>query len=94
MTAALEQALRRHVGRLAGEIGERLACPGIVPGVSLSDHLSFWRAGYPGIMVTDTAFYRYPRYHAPSDTPERLNYPAMARVVSGLQGAVAALAGA
>jgi len=45
MTAALEQALRRHVGRLAGEIGERLACPGIVPGVSWSDHLSFWRAG-------------------------------------------------
>lgn len=73
---------------------ERLASPGIVPGVSWSDHLSFWRAGYAGIMVTDTAFYRYPHYHAPSDTPERLNYPAMARVASGLQGAVAALAGA
>jgi Zn-dependent M28 family amino/carboxypeptidase len=72
---------------------ERLASPSIVPGVSWSDHLSFWRAGYPGIMVTDTAFYRYPHYHAPSDTPERLNYPAMARVASGLQGAVAALAG-
>jgi len=44
--------------------------------------------------ATDTAFYRYPHYHAPIDTPERLNYPAMARVASGLQGAVAALAGA
>jgi Zn-dependent M28 family amino/carboxypeptidase len=73
---------------------ERLASPGIVPGVSWSDHLSFWRAGYPGIMVTDTAFYRYPHYHAPDDTPEQLNYPAMARAVSGLQRAIAALAGA
>jgi Zn-dependent M28 family amino/carboxypeptidase len=73
---------------------QSLASPGIVPGVSWSDHLSFWRAGYPGIMVTDTAFYRNPCYHAPGDTPERLNYPAMARVVLGLQGAIADLAGA
>jgi Zn-dependent M28 family amino/carboxypeptidase len=73
---------------------ERLASPGLVPGVSWSDHLSFWRAGYPGIMVTDTAFYRYPYYHASGDTPERLSYAALARVVAGLQGAIAMLAGA
>jgi Zn-dependent M28 family amino/carboxypeptidase len=73
---------------------ERLASPGLVPGVSWSDHLSFWRAGYPGIMVTDTAFYRYPYYHDSADTPEKLSYPAMARVVAGLQGAIAILAGA
>jgi len=31
-------------------------------------------------MVTDTAFYRYPHYHLPSDTPEKLDYVRMARV--------------
>ena len=71
----------------------QLASPGIVPGVSWSDQLSFWRAGYAGVMVTDTAFYRNPHYHAPGDRPERLCYPAMARVVAGLQRTVAALAG-
>ncbi|MEX2240485.1 MAG: M20/M25/M40 family metallo-hydrolase [Burkholderiales bacterium] len=72
---------------------ERLASPGFVPGVSWSDQLSFWRAGYPGVMVTDTAFYRYPHYHRPTDTPERLHYAEMARVVEGLARALAALAG-
>jgi hypothetical protein len=72
---------------------ERLAAPALVPGVSWSDQLSFWRAGYPALMVTDTAFYRYPHYHRPTDTPERLAYPEMARVVQGLARALAQLAG-
>lgn len=71
---------------------EKLASPAIVPGVSWSDQLSFWREGYPGVMVTDTAFYRYAHYHEPSDTPEKLGYHEMARVVHGLAGAVALLA--
>ena len=73
---------------------ESLAGPAIVPGLSWSDQLSFWRAGYPGVMVTDTAFYRYPYYHSPLDTPEKLRYREMARVVEGLAGALATLAGA
>ena len=43
-------------------------------------------------MVTDTAFYRYPHYHSPLDTPEKLGYSQMARVVEGLAGALEALA--
>jgi hypothetical protein len=43
-------------------------------------------------MVTDTAFYRYAYYHTALDTPEKLNYLAMARVVTGLQQAFAAVA--
>src|SRR5687767_14129619 len=42
---------------------EGVAAPGFVPGVSWSDHWSFRRHGYAAIMVTDTAFYRYPHYH-------------------------------
>jgi len=67
---------------------ESLATFEFVPGVAWSDHRSFWREGYPAVMVTDTAFYRYSHYHSQTDTPEKLNYPAMARVVTGLQGAL------
>ena len=69
-----------------------LASPAFVPGVAWSDQLSFWRAGYPAVMVTDTAFYRYPHYHQASDTPDRIRYPEMARVVEGLAGAIASMA--
>ncbi len=71
---------------------ERLASPAIVPGVSWSDQLSFWHMGYPAVMVTDTAFYRYRHYHRPSDTPEKLNYEEMERVTTGLADAIASLA--
>lgn len=63
---------------------ESLATFEFVPGVAWSDHLSFWRQGYPALMVTDTAFYRNAAYHSAADTPEKLNYPVMARVVEGL----------
>ena len=86
--AEVTRAFRAHCGFPA----ERLASPAFVPGVSWSDQLSFWRAGYPGVMVTDTAFYRYAHYHQATDTPERLRYPEMARVVDGLARALAVLA--
>ncbi len=55
-----------------------------VPGVSWSDHRSFWRQGYQAIMVTDTAPYRYAQYHAAHDTPDKLAYPEFSRVTLGL----------
>jgi len=63
---------------------ESLAAFEFIPGVAWSDHLSFWREGYPAIMLTDTAFYRNAAYHTANDTPEKLNYSAMASVVEGL----------
>ena len=63
-----------------------------IPGVAWSDHRSFWRAGYPAVMVTDTAFYRYRYYHTAADTPDKLTYDAFARASEGLYGAFAALA--
>jgi hypothetical protein len=71
---------------------ESLATFAFVPGVAWSDQLSFWREGYPGVMVTDTAFHRNPDYHTRFDTPDRLCYPAMARVVEGLALAAADIA--
>ena len=66
--------------------------PEWVPGVDFSDHRSFWRHGYPAVMITDTAFYRNPRYHTASDTPPTLDYQRMAEVVRGVHRAVLALA--
>ncbi len=58
--------------------------PGFVPGIDLSDHWSFWQHGFPAVMVTDTAFFRNPNYHRPTDSPETLDYRRMARTVDGL----------
>jgi Zn-dependent M28 family amino/carboxypeptidase len=67
--------------------------PSGLPGIDLSDHLSFWRAGFPAVMVTDTAFYRNPRYHTAEDVPETLDYARMAKVVAGVARAVLDLSG-
>lgn len=56
----------------------------VVPGVTWSDHRSFWRQGYRAVMITDTAPYRYPYYHDVDDTPDKLVYPDFARVTLGL----------
>jgi Zn-dependent M28 family amino/carboxypeptidase len=63
-----------------------------LPGVCWSDHLSFWRQGYHAFMITDTAFYRYPYYHLPSDTPDKIHYAPMAQVTEALFCTMAALA--
>lgn len=69
------------------------AIPAIVPGISWSDHWSFWRCGYEGIMVTDTALFRYPYYHSALDTAEKIDYERLARVVSGLEKVIGEMAG-
>jgi Zn-dependent M28 family amino/carboxypeptidase len=67
---------------------EYLASPAWVPGVSWSDHRAFWRQGYPALMVTDTAFYRFPYYHTPLDTADCVCCTALAEVTLGLAGAI------
>ena len=71
---------------------EGVAAPGWIQGIGWSDHWSFWQAGYPALMVTDTAPFRYPHYHAPTDTPEKQDYERMARVVAGVGRVVEKLA--
>jgi hypothetical protein len=63
-----------------------------IPGVDWSDHWSFWKEGYPAVMLTDTAPYRYPEYHSPGDLPERINGPEFARAAHGIVGAIRRLA--
>lgn len=71
---------------------EGAALPSFVPGVGWSDQWSFWQCGYPAIMVTDTAPFRYPHYHSSTDTPDKLDYDRFALVVSGIEGVITELA--
>jgi hypothetical protein len=70
---------------------EGAALPWFIPGVSWSDQWSFWKHGYPGIMVTDTAPFRYPYYHSANDTPDKLDYDRFALVVSGMEKVIEGL---
>ncbi len=72
---------------------EGTAAPGWLMGIGWSDHWAFWKQGYAAIMVTDTALFRYPAYHAQADTPEKIDYDRTARVVVGLARVVVELAG-
>jgi hypothetical protein len=67
---------------------EGAALSATLPGIGWSDHWAFWQVDYPAIMVTDTAPFRYPHYHTRQDTPDRLDYERLARVVVGLEAVV------
>lgn len=60
--------------------------------IDRSDHRSYWRFGYPAILITDGADYRNPYYHQESDLPDTLDYQKMARVLVGLSRMIEALA--
>ena len=79
--------VRRSIGsfrRHTAFPSEGVAAPGGLEGIHWSDHWSFWEEGYPALMVTDTAPFIYPHYHRESDTPEKIDYERLARVVRGL----------
>lgn len=69
---------------LAGVPTRSINAPVWLPGIDFSDHASYWVHGIPAVMVTDTAFYRNPHYHKPTDVPETLDYKRMAQVVQGV----------
>src|SRR5688500_9304408 len=68
-----------------------LTLPTNFPGAWSSDHWSFWKEDYPAVMVTDTAPLRSRPYHTPEDTPEKVNYEFLTRVVDGLESVVGEL---
>lgn len=87
--------LRRTIGLFRDQKklpSQGAALPELIPGIGWSDQWSFWRCGYPAIMVTDTALFRYPHYHERTDTPDKLDYDRFALVVSGMERVIAELA--
>jgi len=83
---------RSFLHSVIGSFRSNLAFPSIgglapdaVPGIGWSDHWAFHQFGFPAIMITDTAPYRYPHYHLPSDTPDKVDYDKLARITNGLE---------
>jgi len=79
LVRSIKAALRAN-----GASARSIDAPEVIPGIGASDHASFWSAGARAAMVTDTAWYRNPRYHTARDMPDTLDYARMARIVDGL----------
>jgi Zn-dependent M28 family amino/carboxypeptidase len=73
LVAAVEGAAKERVPDLKTVA---LMVPGngeLFPDTRRSDHAAFWHYGYPAVMLTDTANFRNPNYHASTDTIETLD---------------------
>jgi aminopeptidase YwaD len=90
LTMVVEQAMKSRIPVVP------LVVPGngeLLPDTRRSDHTSFWEQGFPAVMLTDTANFRNPNYHQPTDTIETLNLDFMGQVADGVAAAVMELAG-
>jgi hypothetical protein len=68
----------------------------LIPSVeefSRSDHVIFWEAGIPAIMISDTADFRNPNYHKSTDTPDTLDYEHLAAIIGATAVTCAQIAG-
>ena len=83
-----QQFLQECLDHFEGLPVESLVAPATIEGVSWSDHASFWEHGYPGVMVTDTAPFRYPHYHRKTDTADQLDYQRLGRAADGLESMI------
>ena len=45
----------------------------LTPDLLRSDHAPFWQKGIGAVIITDTANFRTPHYHQPSDTPATID---------------------
>jgi aminopeptidase YwaD len=89
----LEQAAQRHAARLKPL---SLVVPGrgeAMPHTRRSDHASFWDAGYPAVMLTDTANFRNPHYHRETDTVDTLNLEFLSNVTATVTETAIQIAG-
>jgi len=89
----LVESVRDSIKRGSTIPVEGIATIPFVPGVDFSDHRSFWKMGFPAVMITDTAFYRNPNYHKETDTIDTLDFMKMASLLKGLVQASVDLAG-
>ena len=62
----------------------------LAPDTRRSDHAPFWDEGYRALMLSDTANFRNPNYHRPSDTLATLDLDFAADVANATLGAVVA----
>ncbi len=85
LTHSVSQTMSRHVPIVP------LIVPGngeLLPDTRRSDHTSFWEQGFPAVMLTDTANFRNPHYHRPTDTIDTLNLDFIAAVADAVVVAI------
>jgi Zn-dependent M28 family amino/carboxypeptidase len=63
---------------------ECIATFGFITGIDWSDQWSFWQCGYPAIMLTDTALFRYPYYHTSEDTSDKISNRQLSKATHGI----------
>ncbi|MGB0881577.1 MAG: M28 family peptidase [Vicingaceae bacterium] len=63
---------------------KKFVAPAKLPGIDFSDHLNYWKFGFSGLMITDTAFYRNKNYHEETDTIETLDLLRMSKVIESV----------
>ncbi|MCP9465747.1 MAG: M28 family peptidase [Nitrospira sp.] len=88
-TQSVAQAMAQHMPIVP------LIVPGngeLLPDTRRSDHTAFWEQGFPAVMLTDTANFRNPHYHQPTDTIDTLNLDFLASVTDAVAAVVMELA--
>ncbi len=63
----------------------------LLPPTRFSDHAPFWDAGYPAVMITDTAMMRNPNYHTSRDTSDTISLEFMEQVTTALAATLESL---
>ncbi len=94
-SASLLEKGKKAFGSVPGLPVETLMVPAkgmVFPETRLSDHSSFWDAGYPALLVTDTSFFRNPHYHTAADRIDTLDLEFLAQVAEGVVRFIAATA--
>lgn len=90
--AALLERVRSAMNAATDLKTYTLSGPPEFPGISQSDHVNYWRQGFPALLVTDTAYFRNPHYHQASDTPKTLDYGRLQKAADAVHAAVVNLA--
>ncbi|NJM85592.1 MAG: M28 family peptidase [Leptolyngbyaceae cyanobacterium RM2_2_21] len=65
--------------------------PNLPPDLLRSDHAAFWQRGLGAVLVTDTANFRNPHYHQPTDTADTLDLDFLTGVTQRVIDAVSML---
>jgi Zn-dependent M28 family amino/carboxypeptidase len=93
LVAAIERGARRVSPQLPTVALSVPSRGETLPDVRRSDHAAFWDEGYSAVMLTDTANFRNPHYHQPTDTIDTLDLDFLEGVIEIVMGCIEDLAG-
>lgn len=65
-----------------------LNLPADTPTIDWSDHRSYWKQGYPAVLISNAFIAHNPNYHQPQDTIDTLDFNKMSEIVKGVYQAL------